>query len=62
VLELNTEETTRKFFQNGPGNFDTVFLAHSTSSVCLKRRHSAYGRPAGKRSRPDAGSLQRGNV
>ena len=45
VFELNTEETTRKFFENGPGNFDTVFLAHSTSSMASNAGSPHTGGP-----------------
>src|SRR6185312_4064237 len=34
MFQLHAEETAGKFFQNGPGYFDTVFLAHSTSLKC----------------------------
>jgi hypothetical protein len=33
VLQLNAEQTTRKFLENGPGYFYTVFLTHSTSRI-----------------------------
>ncbi len=52
VFELNTEETARKLFENGPGNFYTVFLAHSTSSVCLNRGVPHTGGPPESETAP----------
>ncbi len=31
MFQLNTEQTARKFFEDGSCNFNTVFLTHSTS-------------------------------
>ena len=37
VFQLNAEKTAGKLFQHGPGDFYTVFLTHSTSSILSPR-------------------------